>query len=179
MRNAKTFLIVVLAVCNIALLITLNQFSAKGRPVIDQGSDGEGLQLIKGTPGSAPFILYLFFHADGNCGCLEDWPNWVDLSNEYPTILQVMGIFNGQSEVKFLGFGDGMGLPFPLYRDPSGSFRHEMRVLPNTVTKILVGPSDEILLADAQQISQKVQRDFKKRVREHLDKFKEAPSLSP
>ena len=138
---------------------------------LNHAEDTKSLALIVGEePETMPFTLYIFFHADGICRCLEDWPHWVDLYAQHGGLLAIKGIFNGTDRQKYLDFGKGMGLPFPLYEDPGNYFRSQMNVPPNSITKILVGPSG-IVFADSNQESPKDQRYFIRRLEDHLSRW--------
>jgi len=170
------FFSLVLAICNIALLFLL----VSKKPLHHQTNwsttnNGPKTELIplQGPAGTEakPFTLYIFFHADGDCGCLEDWPNWVEMHANHQDILNVKGVFNGVDQEKFLGFSRGFDLQFPLFSDPGGAFRENLGVRRGAVSKFLMGPTGEILLADTNQTSPRKQKAFKERLSEHLNRY--------
>ena len=129
----------------------------------------QGLTLLSGEDvDESPFVLYIFFNGEGNCLCLEDWPNWVDLNGKFGDKLQIKGVFNGGDRDQFLLFAKGLGLPFPLYEDVGGSLRASLKAAPGLVTKVLIGPSGAILFADTNQESPRDQRYFVERIGAHI-----------
>ena len=157
-----------LLVCNLGLLFLI--YSGQGKHWMPSFGRTE-LTLIQGAEAqeSTPYTLYVFFHGDGNCACLEDWPNWMDLANSYTGLLQLKGVFNGESETKFVDFSTGVNLPFPLYRDSGNTLRNQFGVFPGEVVKVLIGPSGQVLLLDSDQVKAKDQVYFVQRVKDHLE----------
>ena len=167
----SVILSIVLGVCNVFLLLLIATQNEQLVPFEQQADDGLVLISGKEIETEGRLTLYLFFHADGECGCLDDWPNWVDLCQEYEGFLNVKGIFNGGDEEKFLSFAKGVGLPFPLYRDRTEGLRKSLRVPPYLTSKLLVDPNGEMLIFDCDQAKPQDQSDFTKRVKEHLKRY--------
>ena len=115
-------------------------------------------------------VLYIFFNVDASCGCLEDWPNWVEAANTLGDKMIVRGIFTGEDKTKLTGFSNGFQLNFPIYDDPDKTMSRRLRV-PNKLTKVLVDSHQRILFSDSYQIEPHDQDYFLARLRGHLERM--------
>lgn len=130
------------------------------------------MDVLEGVPQEPkPLTLFVFFHGDGQCGCLEDWSNWVKLQETFPEKLNVVGVFNGQDLESFTQFSEGVGLQFPLYIDPTYAVHQKLGVSRYEVVKILMHESGVILLRDTQQERSRDQLVFSKRVEAHIQRI--------
>ncbi len=164
--------IIVLIVLNGILLYRLRVHTPQ-RSFFLRESQVPNLELLSGAEPDteSPFTLLLFFHGEGDCDCLKDWPNWIDISNEFEGVLQVKGIYNGNDKEKFISFAQGYALPFPIYEDRSNAIHQEYKVTPSTVVKILLDSNGSIVFSDSNQFSPLDQNYFRKRLQAHIHRL--------
>lgn len=177
MKNKMHILLITLNILLILVFLAFLLNTYKGGTVPVQAnsiqSALESLELISGEHPEAfqsGFLLVIFFHADGQCSCLEDWPNWIRFDQELGDELTVIGVFNGADKKKFLDFSKGVGLNIPLYAD-QGELRSNLGVLEGDITKTLILNSNYILIQDSQQTEPRDQQRFFKRLRHHLNRL--------
>ncbi len=119
--------------------------------------------------GEYTATLFVFIQADGECQCIDDWRYW-KMALERPG-LRVIGIFNGRSTQKVVDFVNGVSLGMPVYVDSERRLQSNYHVVPNQIVKVLVNRSYQVLLADANATSDKSQKEFHRRLLEHLDRL--------
>lgn len=153
----KNWFILFLLVFNIVFIgITLrNRYSAHSLPEIQFNNWAPyKMNLLCGenlVDQTSQFFLLIFFNADVECGCLEEWPYWSKLAGNSSLNLSVIGIFNGHDITKFLRFYDASKLPFPVFIDEKRNLQKYCHVVPEEVSKALVNDKGQILFLDTNQ----------------------------
>jgi len=128
----------------------------------------DSLVPLRGRLEDKPFRLLVFYHAAGDCSCLEDWVNWQTAHRDFSEVLEVTGVFNGTDSQAFLDFTEGMGLDIPLFEDPDRRLRDALGIREGTVVKLLMDRHGSVLLMDSRQYSPFEHEHFLERVRAHI-----------
>lgn len=163
----------ILVIFNLVLLFLVVRAPQKAAPNKSSALHlHEQMDIIEGTvQPDKPFTLYVFFHGDGQCGCLEDWSNWAKLQSDFQKQLNVVGVYNGQDLESFTQFAQGVGLDIPLFIDPTYAVHKNLGISRYEVVKVLVHESGAILLRDTQQERSRDQLAFAKRVEAHIKRI--------
>lgn len=161
----------ILVVLNVGLL----SFVSTGAKLPLKQGDVPDLELIEGKrfSGEKAATLYVFYNADEKCSCLEDWVNWVKVHEDYDSLVEVKGIFNGVDLEKFRQFNRGFDIPFSTYIDNGSKLRNKFRLPPNVLSKVLVDANGFVLISDVYEDNPRDQYFFLKRVQMHCDRILE------
>lgn len=181
-RALLAFNLLLMALVALLLLKPAQQQPSAPLPAPDLARALDALEPAADAPPFQPesdFLLVVFFHGEGQCGCLDDWPNWNLLADKHAERLQVIGVFNGADEQAYRDFAAGVGLTFPLYHDPAGRLRERLGIRQRDVVKTLLYQGRDVLIQDVQQTQSRDQARFVRRVERHLDRIAPAPPSTP
>lgn len=164
-------LMVLLNVCLLAILLG-NRY--RSTPLTPKGNELPEASVIydgldEAYPGEPVASVYLFLHADGDCDCLDDWHNWVQLYTDFSDQVSVKGIFNGVEKSKLQAFAKELQLPFKIYEDKESALRKMYHVTPGQIVKVVISREGNVLYSDTYQAHPRDQKYFLKRVRSLID----------